>query len=208
MRTMLCIGFAITILILGCTGPQGEPGQQGQPGPQGEPELPGELVQPGEVSELVLFPEVVMDFTVSEQCVSYIQENMSYSGTEREIADRKQVLTWQLQLPTRFMSNHPRDEHDWQYIITKSFGDPNSPESIPPECSEEAESWDSFNRARYRNEMWSWREDAMRDWWSCRLYDDNPPPTPSASAERECEILRQWIPSSWLPPADLWPTKM
>ena len=233
MRSLLYIGLIISIFTFGCVagpqgglGPQGEQGPQGEPGSQGEQGSQGERGQQGEpgpqgeqgpqgnpgpqrgVSELVLFPEVVMDFIVSEQCASYIQENMSYSGTSREIADRKQALTWQLQLPTRFMSNHPWDEYDWQRIITKNFVNLNQPKSIPPECSDEATLWDAFNRARYGNDLWSWREHAMRDWWECRHYDQNPPPTPSASAERDCEILRQWVPSSWLPPAHLMPTKV
>ena len=193
------------MFLLGCAGPQGEPGIQGEPGPQGEPGAQGEPGVPGEVSELTLFPEAALDFTVSERCAAYILDNFSYSGTEQEIADRKQALTMQLKLPTRFMSNHPWDEYDWQNIITTSFGDPNS-SSAPRECSEEATRWGAFKRTWYGNELWSWRLGAMRDWWFCRHYDENPPPTPSASAERDCEFLRQWIPSYWLPPAHLLPS--
>ena len=34
----------------------------------------------------------------------------------------------------------------------------------------------------------------MWRWWSCKVYYDELPPTPSATGERDCEVLRQWVP--------------
>ena len=191
----------------GPQGPQGVPGPQGPPGPHGAtglpgiPGLPGTTELQGEVSELVLFPEVVLDFTVSDRCAAHIQEYVSYEGTQREIADRQEALRIQLQLPTRFMSIHNTDEHNWRSVIVRGFYNPDG-SGIAPACSDDAERWDAFETARSGNFLWSRRESAVQRWWICEVYDQEPPPTPDARTVRECEILRAWIPAAWLPPAD------
>ncbi len=155
----------------------------------------------GEVSELILFPEVVLDFTVSDRCAAHIQEYVSYEGTQREIADRQESLRTQLQLPTRFMSTARSDAHNWLSEIVRGFNNPDTPGTAPA-CSDDAERWAAFQEARYGSNLWSWREDAVNRWWNCEVYDQEPPPTPDAGTVRECEVLRQWIPAAWLPPAD------
>ena len=96
---------------------------------------------------MVLFPEVVLDFTVSDRCAAHIQEYVSYEGTQREIADRQEALRIQLQLPTRFMSIHNTDEHNWRSVIVRGFYNPDG-SGIAPACSDDAERWDAFETAR------------------------------------------------------------
>ena len=108
----------------------------------------------GEVSETTLFPEAGLDVTVSERCAAYIRERVSYEGTEREIADRQEADRMLLLLPTRFMSQSYSDEQNWRDIVTNYFGHPGSPASIPPACSDQAERWGAFSRARSGNAMW------------------------------------------------------
>ena len=216
LRTLPVLAALAVLIVLGCAGPpgpQGEagppggaPGTQGPPGPQGEagppgaPGLPGIPGLQGEVSELILFPEVVLDFTVSDRCAAHIQEYVSYEGTQREIADRQESLRIQLQLPTRFMSTARSDAHNWLSEIVRGFNNPDTPGTAPA-CSDDAERWAAFQGARYGSSLWSWREDAVNRWWNCEVYDQEPPPTPDARTVRECEVLRQWIPAAWLPPA-------
>ena len=230
LRTLPVLAAIAVIIVLGCAGPpgpqgeagppggapgpqgpqgpQGVPGPQGPPGPQGAPGLPGIPGLPGttelqgEVSELVLFPEVVLDFTVSDRCATHIQEHVSYAGTQREIADRQEELRRQLQLPTRFMSTARSDAHNWLSEIVRGFDNPDAPGPAPA-CSDDAEQWEAFQTARYGSNLWSRREDAVHRWWNCEVYDQEPPPTPNARTVGECEILRAWIPAAWLPPADL-----
>ena len=184
LRKVPVLAALAVLIVLGCagpSGPQGERGPQGPPGPQGE------------ISELLLFPEAVLDFTVSDRCAAHIQENMSYEGTQREIANRQEQLWIQLQLPTRFMSIHNR-------IIVDGFRTPDA-SGIAPACSDDAERWDAFETARSGVTLWSKRERSVEQWWSCEGYDQEPSATPDARKVRECEILRAWTPEAWLPPA-------
>ena len=169
--------------------------------------FPGWLAEPAPWdSESVLFPESVLDFTVSDRCATYIMENMEYSGTEMEIAEQQELLRHQLQLPTRFMQTHPRSEEDFLYIITSRFGNPGIPSygaSAVPECRQDALRWAVLQDARAGSDAWDRRERALQRWWSCEVYDQSPPPTPDAGTEWGCAILRAWIPEDWLPPEDL-----
>ena len=165
------------------------------PGPQSEPGLQVEA------SELVLFPEAVLDFTISDRCATYIQEHVSYAGTKQEIADRQEELRRQLQLPTRFISTARSDAHNWLSEIVRGFDNPDAPGTAPA-CSDDAERLEVFQAARSGSNLWSRREDAVHRWWNCEVYDQEPPPTPDARTVGECNILREWIPASWLPPAD------
>ena len=164
---------------------QGIAGQQGPPGPQGHPGISG------------LFPAEVLDFIVSDRCATHILENMSYNGTEQEIAEERESLQFQLQLPTRFMLAHH------SHIIYRAIGENSGNLSnASPACREDAEKWQAFQSSK-SSPLWAWRYDTMRDWWDCQAYDQAPPPTPEARQEQRCEVLRQWIPGEWLPPSSL-----
>ena len=125
---------------------------------------------------------------------------MSYAGTKREIADRQEELRRQLQLPTRFISTARSDAHNWLSEIVRGFDNPDAPGTAPA-CSDDAERWEAFKMARSGSNLWSRREDAVHRWWNCEIYAQEPPPTPDARTERECEILRQWIPGLLAPPS-------
>ena len=190
--TCLVLAALAVLIALGCeAGPQGP---QGETGPQGDR---GSQV---EAPEVVLFPAVVLDFTISDRCAAHILESVSYSGgTEREIAAQQEELRRQLQLPTRFMWTAYSDAHNWRGEIERGLNlNTNDP---VPACSDDAERWAAFHSARY-GPLWVWRDTAFLQWSNCVAYDYDPPPTPDARREGECAVLRAWIPETWLPPVE------
>ena len=170
---------------------QGIAGQQGPPGPQGHPGISG------------LFPAEVLDFIVSDRCATHILENMSYNGTELEIAEEREALQFHLSLPTRFMSGlYGSDGYRNGIIFNAARGNSHNLENAPPACREDAEKWQAFQSSK-SSPLWAWRYDTMREWWDCQAYDQAPPPMPEARQEQRCEVLHQWIPGEWLPPSSL-----
>ena len=85
-------------------GPQGPRGAPGVQGPRGEPGPPGPA---GDLTELDIFPELRLDYTMDKACADSIRSNYSFSGTVEEIRQQREALDILLGLPTRFMTyNH------------------------------------------------------------------------------------------------------
>ena len=221
-RTVPLLVILATLLIAACTesqveqgppgppgpqGPQGErgiqgpQGQQGEPGPRGprgelgqagaqEPQVP-----PGFVSELDIYPELHLDFTIDEACADAIRDTYEYSGTEESIKTEREALDILLSLPTRYMT--------YQHIGSLQ----NRMQNYVPRLDSEVwiSSWDAlevFQRLRYENPMGQWRAEVLQDYWRyCGLLGKEVSLlTDSYSYDEEaCNALLSWMPESWRP---------
>ena len=180
----------------GATGPRGPVGATGLPGetgPQGEtgpPGLSGELQLPDN-AELILFPEAALDFTIGSQCADAIKDRIEYSGTEQENIYRKQKLSEQLRLPTRYMQKGPNDDEDWHKVLRGMVG---------RVCPAERAKWQTFYGSTRGVALWDRRDSVTRSYWRCESYNANPERDPSEQWRRPCDSLYRWIPDYWLEP--------
>ena len=179
-------------------GAQGEPGQVGPQGPRGEMGPRGEAGPPGlpgDVTELDIFPELRLDYTVDKACADSIRANYEFGGTTEEIAQQRQALEIVLGLPTRYMP-------DYQNSRLRSMIDRLRYDNDSQICDRSKDALEAFYRLRDSNPLGEWREDALRDYWSCtypgegfRLLNDG-----YSYDDDECNSLLRWMPESWKPP--------
>ncbi len=187
----------------GAPGPRGEPGAQGEPGqvgpqgpqgemgPRGEAGLPG---LPGDLTELDIFPELRLDYTVDKACADSIRANYEFGGTTEEIAQQRQALEIVLGLPTRYMS-------EYQNSRLRSIMDRLRYDHDSQVCDRSEDALEAFRRLRYSNPMGKWWEDALHVYWGCtypgegfRLLNDG-----YSYDEDRCQALLRWMPESWKP---------
>ncbi len=205
--------------VQGPPGPQGERGEQGLPGPQGEQGEQGPQGLPGEpgsteiqestgnsveqvasseqAEELVIWPELTLEFSFSPRCTSYILETVEYQGTEEEILREKGWWERRLELPTRFL----HDDALWDIrSAIENANYMNEVQQTKGPCSEEYTSLERFIEVRERNPMGRWREDTMEQYWRCvyepLVYSDG---TQNTSQIQVCQNLMSWVPENWIP---------
>jgi hypothetical protein len=159
-------------------------------GPRGEAGLPG---LPGDLTELDIFPELRLDYTVDKACADSICANYEFGGTTEEIAQQRQALEIVLGLPTRYMSEYQNSR------LRSIMGRLRYDDSQVCDRSEDA--LEAFRRLRYSNPMGKRWEDALHVYWGCtypgegfRLLNDG-----YSYDEDRCQALLRWMPESWKP---------
>ena len=187
--------------IQGPQGPQGEPGPRGprgEPGPQGEPGQAGAQepqVPPGFVSELGIYPELHLDFTIDEACADAIRDTYEYSGTEEAIKAEREALDILLGLPTRYMT----DEQIWRLQSRMQNYVPRLDSEV---CISSWSALEVFQRLRYENPMGRWRGEVLQDYWRyCGLLGKEVSLLTDSYSYHEdaCNSLLSWMPESWRP---------
>ena len=213
MRMCLLL-IGISMLLLACRGPQGEPGPQGPPGPTGEAGMPGTLGeqgasgeqgQPGSAGEAVaketVFPELALDFMIGQPCVTAIEESTEYSGTTQEIEQQQRQWALVLRTPMRYLT----DQHLYTIgsaidrLRERDIGTPTS--DSYGACTDEKVSLNGFMEVRRSNPMGIWREQTLREYYrECSVEAwHTPSGTPVPSSIDRCAHLLEWVPSDWLP---------
>ena len=160
-------------------------------GPRGEAGPPG---LPGDLTELDIFPELRLDYTVDKACADSIRANYEFGGTTEEIAQQRQALEIVLGLPTRYMS-------EYQNSRLRSIMDRLRYDHDSQVCDRSEDALEAFRRLRYSNPMGKWWEDALHVYWGCtypgeglRLLNDG-----YSYDEDRCQALLRWMPESWKP---------
>ena len=126
-------------------------GLRGEAGPPG---LPGDL------TELDIFPELRLDYTVDKACADSIRANYEFGGTTEEIAQQRQALEIVLGLPTRYMS-------EYQNSRLRSMMDRLRYDNDSQICDRSEDALEVFRRLRYSNPMGTLWEDALHVYWGC-----------------------------------------
>ena len=217
----------------GETGPVGPPGPRGEPGPAGPPGPPGPTPAPIPpaadarfVTEAQLWPELLLDDTLSNRCVVQLRGNFEFgSGKEYEIVRQRDHVDAILSSPFRYLSdrqlsdinqwierlandmNYPGSWNGRRYIREVAEGETARPH--PFSCAIDRESLERFRNVRQTGVMYELRMNILNRYWVCwweerRSQDPDYDPDYSNELE-ECEWEREWWPSvwqSWLPPAD------
>ena len=152
--------------------------------------MPGPPGEAGDLTELDIFPELRLDYTIDKACADSILANYSYSGTVERINQQREVLEILLALPTRYMD----DDHIYELT---SIMDNNS------DCNRSRVALETFRRVRNSNPMGQWREDTLEYYWPCtypgegfRLLNDG---NYNSRSEGACNTLLSWMPESWKP---------
>ena len=147
-------------------------------------------VQAVHPDELLLFPEVVLDFVVSEECAEWVVQGVEHEGATHEVMANVDALRSQLRLPTRYWGQPQRK------IIEERFDVIQQVNVIGERCWSEAVLYDRFDDVKSHNPMWGWRNYMLRywheptdAWW--RSYC-----APAAN----CSLDDDWFPSYWLAP--------
>lgn len=214
-------------------GPVGPPGPRGEPGPAGPPGPPGPTPAPIPpaadarfVTEAQLWPELLLDDTLSNRCVVQLRGNFEFgSGKEYEIVRQRDHVDAILSSPFRYLSdrqlsdinqwierlandmNYPGSWNGRRYIREVAEGETARPH--PFSCAIDRESLERFRNVRQTGVMYELRMNILNRYWVCwweerRSQDPDYDPDYSNELE-ECEWEREWWPSvwqSWLPPAD------
>ena len=211
--------IAAAALLLGCQWPPGPQGPPGEPGPQG---LQGEMGRPGSQSvggtseagtpgpqgtqgpagtTVMVFPELVLDFTIGRPCAGAIERSTEYRGTEQEIAQQKQVWEAVLRTPMRYLTD---DEHLYdvqsamERLREQTVATPTSYHYGP--CTDDLARLTAFQHVRRSNPMGQWREETLAEYYQhCSQEAWYSNGTPSISNIERCARLLKWIPAAWLP---------
>ena len=187
----------------GATGPEGPAGPTGPEGPTGPVGPPGPLVPTGSagpsgessaVSEIEMWPELRIDVTISQRCADRIRAIVEYQGTATAVERQRKRLDFLLVQPTRYMSNrHIERIRNWMEQVANDG----------PVCDEQHEELRLFWRARDHNPMGTWRERALRAYWSCAYPDDDVLGGDYSgdlwNNAEDCAAVERWIPPSWIP---------
>ena len=184
-------------------GPQGIPGDQGPTGTQGSKGEPAEQVPTSAITEeLVIWPELALDFTLGPPCTAHILESVEYHGTEEEILPEKSQ--WE-----RLLGTQSRFLHDDALAYIRGGIERadylNELEEGEGPCSEEYAAMELFVGIRAQNPMGRWREDVLEWYWECVqkpfVYSDG---TQNTSHIQACQYLMSWVPADWIPaPLDI-----
>ena len=150
---------------------------------------------PGDLTELDIFPELRLDYTVDKACADSIRANYEFGGTTEEIAQQRRALEIVLGLPTRYMS-------EYQHSRLRSMMDRLQYDHDSQVCDRSEDALEAFRGLRDSNPMGKWWEDALHVYWSCtypgegfRLLNDG-----YSYDEDTCNSLLSWMPESWKPP--------
>ena len=205
----LLLAVALGGCVEGPPGPQGERGPLGPPGNQGPAGGEGPEGRSGEsaqaltlvvpADEIDLWPELALDFELSQACQSYILASVEYSGTEKEIARVRERWNTMLAQRASFLDYNRLSEIE--SAIQRANHDNDNERDEGP-CSDEYASFSPFTQVRSWNPMGSWRNEVLDRFWRC--YEDLKREEPSESTVRECDRLIAWMPESWAPPGVEW----
>ena len=213
MRTCLLL-IGLSMLLLACRGPQGEPGPQGPPGEPGtegalgDQGVSGEQGPPGSVGEAVaretVFPELTLDFSIEQSCAAAIEESTEYSGTTQEIEQQRRQWTSVIRTPMRYLT----DEHLYDIgsamdrLRERDIGTPTTSSSYSyGACTDERARLNAFMEVRGSNPMGVWREHTLTEYYrACSVKAwHTPSGTPVPSSIDRCAHLLEWVPTDWLP---------
>lgn len=213
----------------GEAGPPGPPGPRGEPGPPGPPgptPAPAPAADDRFVTEAQLWPELLLDDTLSDRCASQLRGNFEFgSGKEYEIERQRDRVDALLSTHFQYLSdnqlseisqwieqlgydmNYPGSWNGRRYIREVAEGETARPH--PFNCAIDREEIETFRYVRRTGVMYELRMNILERYWVCwweerRSQDPDYDPNYSNELE-ECEWEREWWPAvwrSWLPPAD------
>ena len=162
-------------------------------GPRGEPGPPG---LSGDLTELDIFPELRLDYTMDKACADSIRSNYSFSGTVEEITQQREALDILLNLPTRFMT--------YDHISRLSYMIDEGQNDGSRVCDRSEAALVAFSIVRENNPMGQWRHHTLETYWrycsyqgeGFQLLNDGR----YGDDEDRCAVLFSWMPESWKPP--------